>query len=223
MEHPCHRCHAAVGDSSPFCPNCGAPQIRVPAREEALEAPAGLPESGPGPGLTAATPFLPAAVRPNRRIAIRSAATAGGLVAVLGFIPLGRAFVLVLPLVGFLTILLYRRRSLEPDLSAAMGFQLGALGGLFGSAIFGVLTALETLLFQAGNQLRDAMIQAIRQAQARAADPQARQMLDYFLTPRGLVVMMVLGFLFTAIMFVLLSGIGGAIFAVLLRRKNPPA
>jgi hypothetical protein len=46
-------------------------------------------------------------------------------------------------------------------------------------------------------------------------------MLDYFITPQGLAVMMVFGFIFTAIMFVLLAGVGGAISAALLRRKGP--
>jgi len=48
-------------------------------------------------------------------------------------------------------------------------------------------------------------------------------MLDYFTTPHGLMVMMILGFIFTGVMFVLLSGLGGSISAKLLRRKGPPA
>jgi len=104
-----------------------------------------------------------------------------------------------------------------------MGFRLGSLTGFFGFLIFVVLTAVETVAFHAQNELRDAMMQAIRQAQARSADPQARQMLDYFMTPQGLAIMMIFGFIFMCILFVVLSGLGGALSAALLRRKSPPS
>jgi hypothetical protein len=32
MEHTCSQCGTAVGDGNPFCPNCHAPQIKVPVR-----------------------------------------------------------------------------------------------------------------------------------------------------------------------------------------------
>jgi hypothetical protein len=67
------------------------------------------------------------------------------------------------------------------------------------------------------------MIQAIRQAQARSADPQVRQMLDYFATPQGLLFLLIFGFVFMCIVFVVLSGLGGAVSAALLRRKGPPS
>ena len=153
-------------------------------------------------------------------MAVRSAATGVATAAAFSFLPLGRAFVLVLPLAGFLCVALYRRRSLQEP-SRGAGFQLGALSGLIGSAFFFVLTAVQTLAFHAQDQLRDAMIQAIRQAQARSADPQAKQMFDYFMTPQGLIVMMIFGFIFTAIVFVLLSGLGGAVSAAIFRRKRP--
>jgi hypothetical protein len=48
-------------------------------------------------------------------------------------------------------------------------------------------------------------------------------MLEYFLTPHGLMVMMVAGLVLMAILFVVLSGLGGSISAALLRRKEPPS
>ena len=101
------------------------------------------------------------------------------------------------------------------------GFRLGALSGFFGFAIFIFLTAVEIITFHAENELRDTMIQAVRQAEARTSDPQARQMLDYFMSPHGLIVIMGFCFIFMCITFVLLSGMGGAISASLLRRKGP--
>lgn len=80
----------------------------------------------------------------------------------------------------------------------------------------------QALLPHAQNDIRDAMVEAIHRQQARTPDPQARQMLDYFLTPHGFVVMMIVGMIFTGVIFVLLSGVGGTISAALLRRKEPP-
>ena len=135
-------------------------------------------------------------------------------------LPLG--FILGSPLGGFLSVLLYRRRSWSADPSRSAGFRLGALSGLFGFLIFAVLAGVQVLLLHGGNEVRDAMVEAVRRQQARNPDPQARQMLDYFLTPHGLMIMLIIGLILMGILFVLLSGIGGSISATLLRRKEPP-
>ena len=61
-----------------------------------------------------------------------------------------------------------------------------------------------------------------RRSERTAADPQARQSLEYFLTPGGMAFLMIFGSAFMCVLFVILSGIGGAISAALLRRKLPP-
>ena len=152
---------------------------------------------------------------------MRSALNAGAIAAVLSLLPFG--FILALPLAGFVGVLLYRRRSSAPAPSPGAGFRLGVLSGVFSFAIFTILTAVNTLAFHAQKEFRNAMIEAVRHAQARNPDPQARQMLEYFTSPQGLVVMMALGFVLICIAFVLLSGLGGAMSAALLRRKGPPA
>jgi MFS family permease len=157
----------------------------------------------------------------DRQAAVRSALNAGAIAAVLSLLPLG--FIVALPLAGFLGVRLYRRRSSAPELSTGVGFKLGTLCGAFGFVIFTLLTAVNTLAFRAQNEFRGAMIEAVRRAQARNPDPQARQMLDYFTSPHGLVVMLVMGGVFICVAFVLLSGLGGAISAALLRRKGPRA
>src|SRR5271154_72431 len=37
MDHPCHQCGHSIEEGKPFCPQCGAPQIRVATPE--FEAP----------------------------------------------------------------------------------------------------------------------------------------------------------------------------------------
>jgi hypothetical protein len=139
----------------------------------------------------------------------------------LSILPLG--FLLGFPLAGFLSVLFYRRRTWGLELSPGAGFRLGSLSGALGFALFVMLTAVDTVAAHTGPEMRQAMIEAIHRAQARAPDPQARQMLDYFLTPPGMAMMLIVGMIFTCFVFVLLAGIGGAASASLLRRKGPPS
>lgn len=157
----------------------------------------------------------------NRQAALRCALNAGAVAAVLSLLPLG--FTFGLPVAGYFAVWLYRRRSLAQEPSPGAGFKIGALSGLFGFVIFAAVTAANTLAFRAQSEFRNAMIEAVRHAQARNPDPQARQMLEYFTSPHGMVVMLVMGGIFICIAFVLLAGLGGAISAALLRKKAPPA
>ena len=220
MQQSCQRCGFEIESLTPFCPNCAAPQIHFHGRQP---SPNPVVVSEPQPPVVVANnaPLPPTSY--NQNAALRSALHAGVVAAILSLIPLRSAFVFALPVAGFLCVLLYRRRVSGEELSVGSGFKLGSLAGLFAFALFVVLTAAATLVSHAENELREAMLQAIRQAQARSPDAQARQMLDYFTTPQGLVVMMILGFAFTGVMFVLLSGLGGSISAKLLHRKGPPA
>lgn len=156
----------------------------------------------------------------DRAIALRSAILGAGIGAILSVLPFG--FIVGLPLAGFLSVLFYRRRSWRADPSTRASFRLGALTGFLAFVIFVIFTAFEAVAFGAGGELRQMMIDAVHRAQARNPDPQAQQVFNYFLTPHGLAVMVVVGLIFTAIAFVLLAGLGGTMAASLLRRKEPP-
>ncbi len=221
MQQSCQRCGSEIESLTPFCPNCAAPQIHFHGRQPSPPNPVVVSEPQPPVVVANNAPLPPTSY--NQNAALRAALHAGVVAAILSLIPLRSAFVFALPVAGFLCVLLYRRRVSGEELSVGSGFKLGSLAGLFAFALFVVLTAAATLVSHAENELREAMLQAIRQAQARSPDAQARQMLDYFTTPQGLVVMMILGFAFTGVMFVLLSGLGGSISAKLLHRKGPPA
>jgi MFS family permease len=156
----------------------------------------------------------------DRQAAVRSALNAGAIAAVLCLFPLG--FVVAMPLAGYFGVRFYRRRSLVPEPSPGVGFKLGALCGAFGSAIFVALALVLTFASHAQNEFRDKMIEIVRHAQASYPDAQARQ-LDYFASPQGLIVMLVTTGLFFCLAFVLLSGVGGAISAAVLRKKGPQA
>ena len=214
MEHQCQRCNALVPDSAPFCPNCRAPQIRVRVPEPNWEgadtytspAPEAAPSYPPRPDVEWQHPS-----RLNAQIALRSALIAGLLAALAGVVPLRGAIVIVLPLAGALSVALYRRRAQTPELSPRAGFRLGALTGLIASVISLVLTALATLMAHGENELREVITNSIHQAQERAGDPQSREAMKYFLTPEGMMIMMILGSVFVVVAFVLLGGLGGAL------------
>jgi MFS family permease len=220
VEHPCPGCGSPVENSEPFCPICGASQIRFsrsPASAEGVhvETAVAVPvRVSLEIGRTIAA--RPPALGRDAAIRLRSAAAAGAIAAVLSAVPLG--FFLALPLAGFLAVVFYRRHGFtEP--SPAAGFRLGALAGLFAFLIFLVLTALETVIFHARDEFRQIMIEGVRRAELRNPDPQARQILDYFMTPPGLILMAILGAIFLCVVFVVLSGIGGTVSATVRRRK----
>jgi uncharacterized membrane protein len=155
----------------------------------------------------------------SKGAAWRSAAAAGVVGALLSLLPFG--LVLAFPLAGFLSVLFFRRRTWGIEPSPREGFRLGLLTGALGFGLFVVLAALDTVVSHGGDQIRQAMIDAVHRQQARTPDPQARQLLDYFLTQQGLAVIMIAGLVCMCIAFVLLAGIGGAVSASLLRRKGP--
>jgi MFS family permease len=150
---------------------------------------------------------------------VRSALNAGAIAAVLSLLPLG--FIVAMPLAGFLGVRLYSRRSSTPELSTGAGFKLGALCGVCGFVIFTVLAAVLTLASHAQNEVRGKMIEMVRHAQASYPDARARQF-DYFATPHGLIVWLVMSGVVICVAFVLLSGVAGAVSARL-GRKGPRA
>ena len=103
-----------------------------------------------------------------------------------------------------------------------MGARLGAVSGVLGFGIFAVFTAIEVLVFHSGGQLRAALLEAVQQSASRTSDPQAQQILDYLKSPPGLALVMSLGLAVMFVVFLIFSSLGGALGAVLLRRKNQP-
>lgn len=211
MDHPCYKCGANVEDGTAFCPHCNAPQIRVGIEVAAL--PADLPGS---------YARLPALSHPNAiewSQALPSAAIAGLVAAILMVLPFG-AFGLGMLFSGILAVLLYVRRVPGVTPTPGMGAKLGAISGAIGFAIFAIFTAIEALVFHAGGELRTALLQAIQQSAARSSDPQAREMIEYLKTPPGLALVMAIGLVVTLIAFLVFSSVGGAIGAMLSKRRD---
>ena len=69
------------------------------------------------------------------------------------------------------------------------------------------------------DQIRQKVIEVVEQTAARNPDPQAQQAMEFFRTEQGIVLIVTSGLVVTLIALVILSGLGGALGAVLLRRK----
>jgi hypothetical protein len=200
-----------VEDGTAFCPSCAAPQIRVAGA-------ASFAEAAPSVFVGQADTYTGgSAIQWSQ--ALPSAALAGLIAACLMFIPLG-AFGLGMLAGGVFALLFYHRRRPFAQLTAGIGARLGAVGGIFGFAMFAVFTAIEVLAFHSGGQLRAALLQAVQQSASRTSDPQAQQILDYLKSPPGLALVMGIGLAVMFVIFLLLSSVGGALTAVLLRRRE---
>jgi len=149
------------------------------------------------------------------------AATVAGLVAALAmFVPFG-VFGLGMLGGGLIAVVLYRRMNPLVSLTPGTGAKLGVLSGAIGFGFFAIISAVEMAILKTGGQLRAAMLEALEQSMARASsDPQAQAMLEKLKSPEGLVVIMGLGLAFVLVTFLVLSSAGGALGAVLLRRRG---
>lgn len=121
---------------------------------------------------------------------------------------------------GGLAVVFYHRRSPASLVTPGIGARVGALGGLFGFAIFSIFAAIEVVVFHGGGALRTAMLEAVQQSATRSSDPQAQQMVDYLKSPAGLALMMGLGLALVFVVFLVLSSLGGAMGSAMVRRKE---
>ncbi len=220
MEHACHQCGAAVEDGLPFCPNCGAPQIRVALPEEQPATPPlppGTPAEMQPPATSLRTP-PPPPPGVDWSHAVPAAAIAGFVLAIAWVIPfLGFLFWMVAG--GILAVALYRRRAPHAPLTPALGARVGAVGGVFGFAVFSGLFAME-LLVARGGRFREMLQQVVQQAAQRNADPRAQQMMQQMMTPAGLAALITVVMVILLIGFLALSSLGGAIGAWLFRQRE---
>lgn len=181
-----------------------------------------VPSSNDEPASSGLGPRYVMNAQADSNALLRAALYAGLVAAVLTSIPVGPVIALALPFAGFLSVLFYRRWRHGANLRPRAGFKLGALTGVFGFLGLLIRTVIATMTSAGQSELRQAMLQTVEQAQQRTSDPQSRQVFEYFKTPQGMVAMMVLSFVFLAVVFVALSGAGGAFSASFLRRKEPP-
>jgi hypothetical protein len=220
MDHQCYKCGQNIEDGKPFCPQCGAPQIRVAMAEAAVE---------PAPGGDIAAPALgrelslEASGAPATSLArwyqAQPAALAAGVALLLMLLRLN-PFVAALG-TGFLAVVFARGRS-AGGIRTMAGARLGALSGML---FFGMLTFLETLavaVLHKGAEVRGQLIDKIQQAASRYPGPDIQPFLDFAKSPSGLAFLLGASLIFGFVAFIALGAIGGALGASFLGKRDPP-
>jgi hypothetical protein len=227
-----------VEDGVPFCPHCGAPQIKVsgPAAVEERAATT-FPPDTPG---EVQPPAEPVPLQPRRPGAIdwsrglRAAALAGFLLAIcVLFVPvlvagiglalrLGQNVIGLLVMLaswvcmtacGALAVLFYRRRRPDAPISAGIGARVGAVSGLLGFVFYGLPQAIRLAFFHLGGSIRDAMRKAMEQAAAQNPDPRAQEIIRNLLSPGVLAAFVTFLVVAFFLVFLIFSSLGGAIGA----------
>jgi hypothetical protein len=139
------------------------------------------------------------------------------------------AVLMMTPLAGFglgmliggaLSVVFYRRRIPLAQVTPGIGARLGMVAGILGGGIFAALLSIITILFHAWDTIRGKLIEVVEQTAARNPDPQAQQAMEFFKSPEGIVLLLTTALIGTLIAFVIFSGLGGALSAALLRRKE---
>jgi hypothetical protein len=220
MDHQCYKCGQNIEDGKPFCPQCGAPQIRVAISEAAVEPAHGGDITAPALGreLSLEASGVPATSL-ARWYQAQPAALAAGVALLLMLLRLN-PFVAALG-TGFLAVVFARGRS-AGGIRTMAGARLGALSGLL---FFGMLTFLETLavaVLHKGAEVRSEMIDQIQQMAARYPGPDVQSALDFAKSPSGLAFLLGASLIFGFVAFIALGAIGGALGASFLGKRDPP-
>ena len=225
MEHPCYKCQTSIDETLPFCPHCGAPQIRVSSPEE--DASQAAPLTPDEPQVLSPTSWIPApASRPQIvqwDAAWKGAILSGLIAAVLSAVPVvSLGCCLWLLGAGALSVFLYQRRMPGALVTSGMGMRIGAVSGLVG---FVATTFWMVFRFAKDNQeFRSALQEQMEKSIAANPDPRAQDIMRQFMnnlnTPQGLATFFVLILVVMAIAFVVFAAAGGALGAAMSARRR---
>jgi hypothetical protein len=207
-----------VEQGTAFCPQCRAPQIRVAVPE--IVIPSGIASDSAVTSLPAYF-GAPLTTRIEWSQALPATALAGLITALLMMTPLAY-FGFGMLIGGSLSVVFYRRRVPVANVTPGMGARLGMVSGILGGGIFAALLSVGTTLFHAWDSVRAKLIEVVEQTAARNPDPQTQQALEFFKSPDGIVLLLTTALIGALIAFVIFSGLGGALGAAFLRRKEHP-
>jgi len=229
VEHSCYKCQATVEEGVPFCPHCGAPQIRVAAPEPDTASASPLPDQPLSPPAADNPLWGPprSLSQPTESIhwnqVWQGALLAGVGAALLSSLPfLAFGSILWLFLAGVMTVSMYRRRVPAAVIRPGTGMRIGALAGVFA---FIITAIMSTVLFTTeGEQLRKLMQDQMRASMEKASDPRSAEVMQQFInklgTPEGLATVFLWVLVVIAVVFVLFAAVGGALGASFSSRRQ---
>lgn len=207
-----------VDEQSPFCRNCGAPQIRVPSREIESYGTAPPPPASPALpntfGISRVATWGAVEWKIFLRVALPLAALAGVFVAVQPLV----AWVVVLPASVFVSIRIYSRR--HP------GWLAGAQGAGMGTVMALIVFVLSSMLFLVGarqdpSEYRGAVDNAIRSVQEiEARNPDAPRFSPALTGPHGPLLFTCLSLASLLVILLAIGSASGALTVVLSRKSR---
>ena len=215
MDHRCYQCGAIVQDGVAFCVQCNAPQIRVALAEPSLPGSGGEEIQAP----RASYSRVPNSSRFEWAQALPSAFLGLLIASALSLILRG-ALALGMLAAGFMSVYFYHRRNPLIGLTVGLGARLGAISGALGFGILGIASVVATFVSHSVGEIRLIMLKAIQEYVSRNADPQMKQVLEFYNSRQGFILMLVLGSIMMLVLFLALSSMGGIIGAAVLRRRK---
>jgi len=215
MDQPCYKCGQAVEEGTPFCPHCGAPQIRV-----VVEAPppsvafsSGVPNSLPQENSVVSVAV------PVRGASLLKSCALAALVALI-LMTLGLHVAVAMPGVGFLAVVFYRQSIPGLRIKPSTGAGVGAVGGAIWFVLSSILGMVVVMIEHKGDEIRNQLIDRINQAAAQTSDPQAVAMFNQLKSPGGIIVMIVIGVVLAFLLATIVGSLGGALGAVIFGRRD---
>ena len=174
-----------------------------------------------------AIPLPPQPGRPagTRVSSARRAALWAGVIAGLGsLVPFPPFIFLCMIAAGGMSVAFYSRYEPNSEVRASTGFKIGALAGLFGFLMNACLSSFSMFSQATRSALRSEMSSRIQEAIANSSNADTANMMrkfgDQLNTTGGLVTLFLLALAFLGVLFVLFSGVGGAVGASLFGRRR---
>jgi hypothetical protein len=127
-----------------------------------------------------------------------------------------------LALVAMVVWAVFRHQRLFGEISAGIGARLGALMGFFSFAIYLLVRSLASALSLIpflSNADREELLKQMQQTIARMPDPRAQEMLRWFTSSHGMMVLLVFGLLILFIIFLVSATVTGAVTGAMAAKK----
>jgi hypothetical protein len=233
MQEFCHRCGGELPErsgESPFCPQCGAPQLSLALENQSVET-SGAPADGADgtPSTGAIPPMSPRQV--EWKTAIRCAAAVAAVGAVLSLVAirvdlLSSVSLLWIMCASLITLGFYQKRRPAARMDVRVGARIGVVVGVCLALELGIAMTGAGLVARFGLHAMasfDAQMAAqVQKAIQQSSTPMPAEMMGLLGSAEFRGGMILAGLALVAAGLVVLSTLGGA-FAGLLRMRRGPA
>lgn len=228
MDHPCYKCDQRIEEGKPFCPHCGAPQIRVAMPEFEAPPAVGNVSSNVSSNVSADGPILPPALGApvlSSGIEWPRAIRACAIAALISIIVMTLRLMvppLAMLAAGCLAVIFYQRRNPTWRIDARRGAQLGAVTALISSGVLAIIFGIVFAMLHSSGEIRRQMLDALQQVATRSSDPQMQAALDLFKKPEGLAAKLVLAVVGFLLISIAAGSLAGALTGAFFSRRNRP-